>query len=678
MPYQEYSDGSRSASSGSSAYPPLGSRGANDSLANLASASTHTLVPPGRPSLAEARGPAGVSMPSTSFPPLRQTWGRIYDWSENHYFELKDTLNWPATEMQVEELESVIGFHLPAAVRDSYLCHNGQELESNQSCSDGIFFGLALLSLEQIAEEWKFWRAVDDDPTSGASQDVRRWQSSCPDKWVRPEYSCKGWIPLITDHVGNYIGVDMTPYPSGGGTPGQVIIFGRDFDTKVVLWRGEGEGGWGRFLQYVAEELESGEMWTLEDNSGGSDDEEDAIGYESYFSGGGAGASKGGGDRGGMGSAGFRLAGEYKGWPVLEAWADRSMRCWEEVGLPSGMPIGQVEEAQQLEQENTQAPGTPTVRLSAPDDRSEGSSSGLRNSTSEPQDAEPHPLQAGQGLGLGLPTDGRPFSPTTDSTQHHPAQSNERRLADTLSPPPSASKAAMQKQKQRDFSGSSTATQRERRAPPAPSQALDLPTIDDVRAVHAAALAERERSANVQYTDLRNATASMSTLSLGRNGTLRAGSRGNDSLELNDRTSSESKRNRYRDVSLAGVVVHGEPRRSLNSPRQDSSPRTSSDGRTTNFFDTSLGAIPPPGRNLLDSSTPSSPILRSGAISPSCDYGASPLAAKGLGVSAGAGGPVRNGMLERVASPDPSPLMGPRASTPHYEDSPYQAREQTA
>ncbi|PWN39397.1 hypothetical protein IE81DRAFT_281616, partial [Ceraceosorus guamensis] len=210
-----------------------------------------------------------------------------------------------------------IGFALPPAVRDSFLCYNGQELESNQSCSDGLFFGLPLLSLEQIAEEWKFWRTVDEDPSAGANDEVKGWMTSCPAGWVRSEYSCRGWLPLITDHVGNYVGVDLSPPASGGGAPGQVILFGRDFDTKVVLWRGEGEGGWGRFLQFIAEELESGDMWSLEAQSQSSDDEEDGIGYESYFSNGGSGTGRGGGDRAGEGSAGFRLRGDYKGWPAL-------------------------------------------------------------------------------------------------------------------------------------------------------------------------------------------------------------------------------------------------------------------------------------------------------------------------------------------------------------------------
>ncbi len=38
-------------------------------------------------------------------------------------------------------------------------------------------------------------------------------------------------------------------------------------------------------------------------------------------------------------SAGLRLAGEYRGWNVLEAWADRSMKRWHEAGALSKVRI---------------------------------------------------------------------------------------------------------------------------------------------------------------------------------------------------------------------------------------------------------------------------------------------------------------------------------------------------
>ncbi|KIJ44060.1 hypothetical protein M422DRAFT_135486, partial [Sphaerobolus stellatus SS14] len=200
-----------------------------------------------------------------------------------------------------------------------------QEPESAAGCSEGLFFGLTLLPLEDVVEEWRFWREVDEDPATGASATLRAMQSSIPPGWIRAEYSQRGWLPLVADKAGNYLGVDMNP--DAKGSAGQVIVFGRDFDTKVALWRGEGEAGWARWLASFVEELEAGEGFEL-GNGDGSEGEEDDVGYDSYFFDGTA-AKGGARDIGG----GIRLTGEYKGWPVLEALADRSMRRWIDAGI---------------------------------------------------------------------------------------------------------------------------------------------------------------------------------------------------------------------------------------------------------------------------------------------------------------------------------------------------------
>lgn len=217
------------------------------------------------------------------------------------------------------------GFALPQAVRESYLCVDGQEPESSTGCSEGLFFGMVLLPLEEVLDEWRFWREVDDDPNSGGHTQLRQVMQSIPPNWIRREYSQRGWIPLISDKAGNYVGVDLNP--GEGGSVGQVIVFGRDFDTKVVLWRGEGEAGWARWLASFVDDLESGDGFEL---AGSNDTEgsEDGLGYDSYF--GGRGTGDGNADTGG---GGLRMTGDYRGWNVFEAWADKSVRKWQESGL---------------------------------------------------------------------------------------------------------------------------------------------------------------------------------------------------------------------------------------------------------------------------------------------------------------------------------------------------------
>jgi cell wall assembly regulator SMI1 len=260
---------------------------------------------------------------------LSNTWKRLRDWLSREYPELGDTLNYGILPHDLAQLEMQFGFPLPPVVQESYLCCDGQEAESAAGCSEGLFFGLKLLPLEDVLEEWRFWREVDDDPTTGANQRLREVMESIPPGWVRKEYSQKGWIPLIADKAGNYVGVDLSP--AEGGSVGQVIVFGRDFDTKVALWRGDGPAGWANWLAGFVEELESGEGIEIGVGNEASEDSEDDLGYESYFY---AGTGRGQGDGGGdTGNSGLRMTGEYRGWNVFEAWADRSLRRWHEAGV---------------------------------------------------------------------------------------------------------------------------------------------------------------------------------------------------------------------------------------------------------------------------------------------------------------------------------------------------------
>ncbi|OJA14551.1 hypothetical protein AZE42_03164 [Rhizopogon vesiculosus] len=272
--------------------------------------------------------------PPPPYPPLENTWNRLKLWLAREYPELGDTLNYGILPPDLAQIEMQFGFALPQAVRDSYLVVDGQEAESSAGCSEGLFFGLSLLPLESVLDEWRFWREVDDDPQTGNNPRLRDLMQSIPDGYVRKEYSQRGWIPLVVDKAGNYIGVDLNP--DKNGSVGQVIVFGRDFDTKIVLWHGDGPGGWARWLANFVDELESGEGFEL-GHTGESEDSEDDLGYEAYFfDGNGRGQGDGGGE---AGPGGLRLTGEYRGLSPMEAWADRSAKKWYESGLIQAAPL---------------------------------------------------------------------------------------------------------------------------------------------------------------------------------------------------------------------------------------------------------------------------------------------------------------------------------------------------
>jgi len=484
--------GARSGGAGDDAWSlPYAARSSRESSAHLPSYGARAGARSG-PTLAQP----GARVPSTSHSEVARTWHRLLRFCDAQYEELSDTLNYGATDEQLAELQDTLQLELPPAVRDWFRCCNGQEMESSASCNDGLFFGLPFLSTDDVISEWRFWRAVDDDPDTGANARLRAAMGSCPAGWIRHEYSCPGWVPLITDHMGNYVGVDLMPPADGGGTPGQVILFGRDFDTKLVIWGCDGAEGWSKFLALLAEELEAGTTWTLdapedEDEAG----EEDTIGYQGYFAagGGGAAARGGGGDAGGDAPAGFRLTGEYKNWPVLEAWADRSMRQWEAVGLAADAARFSSEPAQ--------------TRVSA--------AAMMR----DPEASTGHEAPA---------ADAGPSGTRTSAS-----------MRSSLSEP-GTSRTAPQRRP-----SSSASLPHSTRPVPAPQPLLDLPTIEDVRAVQAAEAVQEHAHTTPQgpsFSALRHGLAHLRGSSTGssyRNVSAPRSASLDDGLELSIRPSAE-------------------------------------------------------------------------------------------------------------------------------------------
>ncbi|ODQ66632.1 cell wall assembly and cell proliferation coordinating protein [Nadsonia fulvescens var. elongata DSM 6958] len=226
-------------------------------------------------------------------PPVSVSWQRIDQWTEDFFPELYDQLCYPASSADLNELENDLDCTLPLDVRDSYLVHDGQEKWGKPA---GIIYGITLLDLESISEEWDHWRLTavklnkainktrSNPPSSlgvnsrsdvslrdltakdGIPSSNDNWlyhQESVPEECIQKVYAHPGWIPLAKDFCGNNIAVDLAPGPRGKW--GQVILFGRDFDRKFVV-----APSWAAFLAQLADDFGNGNVEV--DNTPDSED----------------------------------------------------------------------------------------------------------------------------------------------------------------------------------------------------------------------------------------------------------------------------------------------------------------------------------------------------------------------------------------------------------------------
>jgi len=152
------------------------------------------------------------------------------------------------SETAMGALERHLGVSLPDDFKAFYSVHNGQG-----EGEIGLVFGLELLSVERIREEWDNWMSLGED----INADFAHAMSSEPEGHVRPLYLNRKWIPFTTDQTGTHLGLDFDPDVKG--VSGQVIVFGRDQDRKKVLARSFRD-----YIHLFVEQLQSVD-WTIDD-----------------------------------------------------------------------------------------------------------------------------------------------------------------------------------------------------------------------------------------------------------------------------------------------------------------------------------------------------------------------------------------------------------------------------
>lgn len=231
-------------------------------------------------------------------------WRHIKKWLHKHLPELNTSLSTPCTEADLNEFQKDLGYNLPQCVVEFFRLTDGQS-SLNDGGFGGLIFGLKLMSIDEIAVMASSWKSVHrkilelaprepvQEPKSVQLEDANMGsdlsdghsessftskssetkvknslhtnQRSVPPDAIVPIYAHSMWTPLITDEVGNCIGVDLSHSPDDknsatGGKWGQVILFGRDFNTKFKI-----ADNFGDFLLIFANDLEMGN-WELKEN----------------------------------------------------------------------------------------------------------------------------------------------------------------------------------------------------------------------------------------------------------------------------------------------------------------------------------------------------------------------------------------------------------------------------
>jgi cell wall assembly regulator SMI1 len=619
-------------------YPPSASR---SSRLDLAAPAPSPSLPssPSATMLSFPSRPPPPRRPLSSYPHPKATFSRLYALLDPVWPELRETLSYPVAPEDLANLRAAVRpYTLPHDVCDVLSLHDGQERESLPSDGRvedwGLVWGLWFMRSDEIAHEYDCWRklrdglATVDDPFStlrpmAPPETVPVEPSSCPKGWTAETYSHPGWIPLLTDGVGNYIGIDLDPplatsetansNASGASRPcaGQVIAFGRDIDIKTVIWPG-GPSAWAAFLAAFVADLEAGEFGVLgkgggrgrdgsADSSSSSDSaSEDGLGDVSYFDGGIDRVwERETGQNRRRTAVGWRLRGEWAGKGVVEAIAARSRKSWANAGLFSPSPSPRASTASEVtmrrpyEQQQQQARAGPSSEAPR---RPSGRSSSPSISLSIDTATSP----ASRGAAFHHPLDRN--APSSQSTSTTSTDSDDTPVALTLSPPSPKSgnvpfSESYMTQSPRDLYDDGSApypltlrSNHRRPRPPPPPASIDLPTLGDLfldeMVVKARDSAERERQRR-----------SLSPRSSPRN-------RSSVVLPLSHACSSPAFNGSSSQTGLGlrgvEVVVHDDPdhpsrRTSLNSQNGMPSPRLpASAAASPRLSDTSLDLLPPP------------------------------------------------------------------------------------
>lgn len=181
---------------------------------------------------------------------IKDAWKRIALWYRENVPKDRFSLADGASAEDVAAAEDQLGLKFPSELVASYRLHNG-------SLDRAVFgYGYPLLSLNELVEQWGFWRKIIEDGALGG-------EPACPEA-IKKVWWNLSWIPFTHNGGGDHHCVDLDPAKSG--TAGQVIQFNHEVGAHSVL-----APDFGMFLDNFARDLERGryrfdeaDLWVID------------------------------------------------------------------------------------------------------------------------------------------------------------------------------------------------------------------------------------------------------------------------------------------------------------------------------------------------------------------------------------------------------------------------------
>lgn len=130
-------------------------------------------------------------------------------------------LNKPASDADIQDLETRLQLSLPADFLACYRIHNGQ-----RSRARSFFQGFEWLSLRHIGLDWSAWEGLRKSGDFDGNP-------SRPDSQIREGWWRSGWVPFATDGGGTHLCIDLDPAASG--SKGQVIKVFNDMPHRQYV-----------------------------------------------------------------------------------------------------------------------------------------------------------------------------------------------------------------------------------------------------------------------------------------------------------------------------------------------------------------------------------------------------------------------------------------------------------